>query len=532
MNLEDEIRDHLERETQGNIERGMQPDQARSAALRKFGNVARVMEETREVWRRVWLDQLGQDVRYGLRIVRRNPGFAVAVVLTLALGIGMTTAIFSVVNAALLRPLPYPNASRLAWLAQYEPALKHDVDGLGDFYQWRVQAKSYTAMAAYSYGSAAIANAEGARRVSGVWVGGDFWKITGARAALGRLPRPEEQDQIVLSWDLFAYQFAGNPSAIGSSVTLDGRPVTLAAVLPRSFRFAFPAWWQATDPQPVEAYFPLPGPTTIGGLGGQVVAALKPGVEPARAQAELQVLEKHLIEARSPRSGPPPVTDLRVEPVAQTVTRSTRPALLLLLGAGVFVLLIATVNIANLLLSRATARQREIAIRAAVGAGRMRITRQLLVEGIVLALAGGAVGLLVAQGAIAILIRLSAYTIPRLVETTIDARVLGFALAASIASGLLFGAGPAVALWRTNLHDALKAGARSSAGPQGIRLRKLLVGAELAMAMVLLTGAGLLVKTFWRMTAHPPGTAPEKVLVLKFRLAGPQYRERPAQKNY
>ncbi|MBV8904813.1 MAG: FtsX-like permease family protein [Acidobacteriia bacterium] len=226
------------------------------------------------------------------------------------------------------------------------------------------------------------------------------------------------------------------------------------------------------------------------------------------------------------------MTDLRVEPVAQTVTRSTRPALLLLLGAGVFVLLIATVNIANLLLSRATARQREIAIRAAVGAGRMRVTRQLLVEGIVLALAGGAVGLLVAQGAIAILIRLSAYTIPRLVETTIDARVLGFALAASFASGLLFGAGPAIALLRTNLHDALKAGARSSAGPQGIRLRKLLVGAELAMAMVLLAGAGLLLKSFWRMTAHPPGSAPEKVLVMKFRLAGPQYRERPGQKRY
>jgi predicted permease len=531
MNLDDEIGDHIERETQENIERGMPAEEARNAALRKFGNITRVKEDTREVWRHAWLDQLLQDVHYAGRMLRRDPGFAAVVILTLALGIGMTTAIFSVVNAALLRPLDYPHAERLVWLASHEPNIKRDWAQLSDFYQWRAETKSYTVMAAYGYQEATLAPSADGHRVSGVLIGGDFWAITGARAALGRLPAPDEQGAIVISWDLFRQQFAANPHIVGSSISLDGRPAIIAAVLPKTFRFQFPAWWQATDPHPIDLYAPFPPVAALGGRNGQVVAALKPGISPARAQAELQTLEKHILEvpANPPRYLP---SIPRVEPLQQTITRAARPALLLLLTAGVFVLLIAAVNIANLQLSRATVREREIAIRAAIGAGRMRVVRQLLVESMVLALAGGAAGLLVARGAIAILIRLSSYAIPRLVETSMDGRVLAFTLVVSIATGLLFGAGPALALRRINLNDALKAGARSSAGLDGMRFRKLLVAGELALAMVLLASAGLMLKSFWRMSQHPPGFAPEKVLVMKLRLAGPQYAAKPALERY
>jgi len=200
---------------------------------------------------------------------------------------------------------------------------------------------------------------------------------------------------------------------------------------------------------------------------------------------------------------------------------NVRPALLVLLAAGAFVLLIATVNIANLLLARATVRQRELAIRAAVGAGRARVIRQLLAESVALGLLGGAAGLLLARWAIMILVGVSPHAVPRLAEARIDVWVLAFALAVSLVAGVLFGAGPAIALSRTNLHDALKAGARTSAGSSGLRVRRLLVAGELALAIVLLTGAGLLLKSFWRMNARPPGFAPESVLLMKIRLAGP-----------
>jgi predicted permease len=392
MTLDDEIRDYLERETRDNIERGMAPDEARHAALRKFGNVTRVKEETREVWRRIWLDQLAQDMRYGCRTLWRNPGFAAVVILTLALGIGMTTAIFSVVEAVLLRPLGYPNAERLVWLANYDSFLKHSMIDLADFREWQVRARSYKAMAAYSYNQAALATAAEASNVAGVLIAGDFWSMTGARPALGRLFAPDEQGAIVLSWDLFQRQFHGDPRVVGSSVSLDGHPATIAGILPKSFRFEFPAWWQATNPQPVEAYFPFSPATGIERRGGLAVAALKPGVALPQAQAELDVLEKSIFYAkpnRPPTMLPP---NPQVEPLREAIIHSARPALLLLFAAGAFVLLIAAVNIANLLLSRATVRQREIAVRAAVGAGRMRVMRQLLTESLILALAGGAAG--------------------------------------------------------------------------------------------------------------------------------------------
>lgn len=529
--LDDDIRDHIERETQDNIARGMPPDEARHAAVRKFGNITRVKEETREVWSWVWLEQLAQDIRYGLRMLLRNPVFAAVVILTLALGIGMNTAVFSVVNAVLLRPLACPHPERLVWIAGYDSNIKRDVADSPDFSYWREHARSFTGMAAYGPQQAAMVTPKDAEQVSGVLIAGDFWTLTGARPALGRLFGSREQDTVVLAWDLFARQFAADPHVVGRSVSVDGRSVIITGVLPKDFRFQFPMWWQSVDPRPVEAYFPLPTTDITMGRIVNVVASLKPGVRPARALAELDVLEKRSQESRNPRFIEP-TTGLRVEPLAYKLTGNARPALFVLLAAGAFVLLIAVLNIANMLLARATVRQREIAIRAAVGAGRARVIRQLLVESLVLALIGGAASLALARSALAILVRLSPNAIPRLQETGIDGAVLAFTLAVSIGAGILFGSGPALALWRTNLHDALKDGARACASPAGARLRGLLVAGELALAIVLLIGAGLMLKSFWRMYAHPPGFRPESILTMKVRPAGPQYRDEPAQQAY
>jgi putative ABC transport system permease protein len=529
--LDEGSHDHIERETRDNIARGMPPEEARHAALRKFGNITRVKEDTRDVWRQVWLEQLLQDIRYGLRMLLRNPGFAAVVILTLALGIGMNTAVFSVVNTVLLRPLACPHPERLVWIADYDPNIKRDTADSTDFCYWHEHARSYTGMAAYGPQQAAMVTPKDAEQVSSVAIAGDFWALTGVRPVLGRLFGPQEQDTMVLAWDLFESQFAADPRVVGSSVSVDGRSVTIAGVLPKDFRFQFPMWWPPVEPRrPVEAYVPLPAKDIALGRTVNVVASLQPGVPAARALAELDVLERRAQEGRSPQHRW--MTGLRIEPLAHKLSSSARPALFVLLAAGVFVLLIAVLNIANVLLARATVRQREIAIRAAVGAGRARVIRQLLAESVVLALIGGAASLVLARSALAVLIRLSPNAVPRLQESSMDGFVLAFTLAISIGTGVLFGSGPALALWRTNLHDALKDGARTSAGAAGLRLRGLLVAGELALAIVLLVGAGLMLKSFWRMYAHPPGFAPESIVTMEVRLAGPRYSEKPAHEWY
>ncbi|MFY9724527.1 MAG: ABC transporter permease, partial [Bryobacteraceae bacterium] len=527
--LEDDIRDHIERETEDNIERGMSPAEARHAALRKFGNVTRVMEETRDVWTWIWIDQLLQDLGYSLRSLRRNPRFAAVAALTLAVGIGMNTAVFSVINTVLLKPLAYPNPERLVWLGDYDPNLQRDIAMFQDFSDWRQQARSYAGMAAYGYRQAVIGPGESATDVTAVYVAGDFWRITGARAAVGRLCGEEEADCIVLSWDFFERQFGADPRVVGQPLVMNGHSARIAGVLPRSFRFQFPMWWTAAHPQPVEAYISPPPPAERMVQFTQAVAALKPGVSVAQAQAEIEALEKHLVQAGGRE---PPVTKVQVGLLQEKLAGGSRRALMVLLAAGTFVLLIAAVNVANLLLARATVRRKEVAIRAAVGAGRMRVMRQLLAESVLLALAGGTAGLLLARWAIAILVRISPYAIPRLAEAAIDTRVLAFTLGVSLLTGILFGAGPAFSLWRANLHDALKAGTRSSSGPSGQRTRRMLVAVEVSLAIVLLTGAGLMLKSFARMNAHSPGFDPAKVIVMKVRFAGPQYREKPALQAY
>jgi putative ABC transport system permease protein len=535
-NLGDDIRDHIERETRDNMDRGMSPGEARAAALRRFGNVTRAMENTRIVWRPVWVEQLVQDVRQGIRMLRRNPGFAAVVVLTLALGIGINTAVFGLVNAILVRPLPYPNPDRLVWLGNYNRFFRAEMVSSPDYLDWKDQSASFQAMVAYGYRGHTVTTAEGAEQHRIADVTADFWALSGARPALGRFFGPEDRDGIVLSDELFERQFHRDPHVVGGSVTMDGRSVTVLGVLPKGFRFLFPMglFLQTDSGRDIEGYIPnsvaWQHPSRDGNFSTvRVVAKLKPGVSIGRAWSELAG-----IQARIAKGNPNfDAQSLQVTPLQEKLAAGARPALLVLLAAVSFVLLIACANIANLLLARGAARQKEIAIRTAIGAGRARVIRQFLGENLALALLGGTLGLLLARVAMPVIVRLASPSLPRLDETTIDGRVLLFALAATLVTGFIFGITPALLLRRSKPYEVLKQGGRTSAaGSAGLPLQSLLVTAELALALVLLTGAGLMLKSFWRMNARPPGFVPERILALQVPLSGPQYRAVAEQRRF
>jgi putative ABC transport system permease protein len=530
--LDRDIRDHIEEETQDNIARGMAPGEARRAALRKFGNILRVQEDTRDVWNVVWLEQLLQDGRYGLRALRRNPAFSAIVILTLALGIGVNTAVFSVVNAVMIRPLSYPNPDRLVAqieLASNSKAVKSGISG-ADFTEWRANAKSFDGMAGYFYSDGVLASVGDAGQVRLASVAGDFWAITGARAALGTLFAPDTAPgSIMLSHQLFERRFAGDSSIVGKSMILDGRPVTVTGVLTPDFEFLFPQNRPDFESGGIDA-FVSSGPLLRSSRQRVSVAArLKPLVTMGSALTELQTVEGRILKTYPDRwfAG---VERMRLVTLQERLVGNARRALLILQVAGMFVLLIACINVANLLLARASVRQREIAIRSAIGAGVVRVIRQFLTEGMVLALLGGATGLVLARFAVSMMASLGSETVPRLAETRIDPRVLGFTLAISVLSGVIFSLGPAISLYRTNLQNALKDRVGEPfLGWGGLQIRPTLVAFELALAIVLLTGAGLMIKSFWRMYTNPHGFSPEHTLLLKVSLASPEHADKPRQ---
>jgi len=534
--LDRDIREHLEMEIRDNLERGMSPEAARTAALRKFGNVARIKEDTRAVWGWTRLEQILQDTRYALRMLRKNPGFATVAIVTLALGIGMNTAVFSVVNTVLLKPLPYPHAERLVWLADYNERFKMEAVAGPDFLDWKQQAQSFEKMAGYGYGFGTLSINGNADQAMSADVTDDFWAITGAQPSPGRTFAPGERDVAILGRGIFERRLGSDPNIIGKTVTLDGRAVTVVGVMPPGFRFQFPqSAPSVTELTEIDAYEPsdMSPANQVRGRNMaivNVVARLKPGTSIQQARAEMEA-----IQARIARENPKSFYDLvtlRVVPLHEKLVGNARRALLVLLAAVGFVMLIACANLANLLLARASARQKEIAVRAALGAGRLRVVWQFLAEGVVLSVLGGAVGLLLARWGIALMVRLGPQAVPRLAEASMDGRVLGFTFAVSLLSCLLFGLGPAVACSQTKLHHVLKEGGRTASGAVGLNTRRLLVGGELALALVLLVGAGLMLKSFWRMNARPAGFDPESILVMRISLSGTNYRAMPQQLAY
>ena len=547
QSLDLDIQDHIETETQDNIDRGMTPEDARSAALRKFGNITRIKEDTRAVWNPVWLEQLLQDVRYGARMLRRNPVFTVVVILTLALGIGMNTAMFSVVNAVLLHPLAYRDANRLIWIAEYDRYYESEHDvwvTRSDYSTFKDQAHSFESIAAYGDQDLALVyrNDSSTERIASIT--GGFWNITGAKPYLGSLFKQGEPNTIVLSWALFERQFGSDPRVIGKALTVNGHPFTITGVLPKNFQFLFPQQWIPGDERrDIDAYIPIPNPVlTLPVTNWKewdsakqkfgpapnalcVIGKLKPNISLGNAGAELRTIYDRIVPVGLYPTFFHTHEGLRIRPLKTKLIGNVRPALLVLFVAVGFVLLIASANIANLLLARASARQREIAIRAAMGAGRTRMMRQFLAESVLLAILGGTAGIVLARCALVVVVHLGSQTVPRLSDAVIDGWVLLFTLLVSLVTGILFGLTPAISLWRTDVHDVLKDEARtSSAGTGRLRFRGMLVALELSVAIVLLTGAGLMLKSFWRMTSYPPGFEPGKILVTRLSLSGVHYQ--------
>jgi putative ABC transport system permease protein len=476
---------------------------------------------------RRWEDEMIQDLRFGARMLAKNYGFTLLAIITLALGIGGNTAIFSIVNAVLLRPLPYHSPDRLArvWGNNPRQSSQHLTASLPDYLDWRDRNRVFEQIAAFSFvgGSGNLVGGDEPERVSGLRVSASLFPLLGAEASLGRTILPEDkragaEPVILLSHRLWATRFGSDPEIIGQSVTLSERSFTVVGIMPAGFQHPgigganTDVWRPLTQdaPQMRREFRHL-----------QVVARLKPGIGFKRAQEEMTVLARSLAQQYPNTNAGYGVS---LVPLHETVTGGARAALGMLLGAVVFVLLIACANVANLLMSRGTARQKEIAVRMALGAGRFRIVRQLLTESLLLSLLGGGAGLLLARWGMDWLVVLSADQLPRADQISIDGRVLAFTSAITILTGIIFGLAPALQNRRLNLQESLKAGSLTSASVfRRPRLRNFLAISEVALALMLLIGAGLLIKSFFLLQRVDPGLDPDHVLTMRVALPASKY---------
>jgi len=536
--LDEEIATHLRLGTQERVARGESPADAAAAARRELGNEGLIKEVTREQWRGASLDPLFQDARYGVRLLRRSPGFTAVAVTALALGIGANTAIFSVVDGVLLRPLPFPDSGRIVAVQplQTQPAPSAAAGSYPDFFDWRAQSRSFSAMASRRGHGVTLTSLTPAVHLRGQMVSADFFSVLQAAPALGR-GFVEDDDKpgarvVVLSHALWQSRFGSDPSIVGRAIGLDGRDHSVIGVMPAGFQFpvdeASADFWTSMAPD-AEGDRPWTSNRSLHVL--DVVARLKPGVSLETARAEMNG-----IAARLARQYPDSNRDrgqARVLPELERVVGDVRTPLLVLLAAVGCVLLIACVNVANLLLARATARHRELALRAALGAGRVRVLRQLLTESLILALAGGAAGLLLAAAGRRALLALSPDRVPRLEQIGLDPRVLVFTSGVALLTGVLFGIAPALRLSRVDLAEALKEGGRGAdGGPGHNRFRGMLVVGQTATAVVLLTGAGLLLASFQRLRNVDPGFLAAGVLTFDTSLPESRYPEDRQRRFY
>jgi putative ABC transport system permease protein len=471
------------------------------------------------------LDQVFRDVLYGLRTMRRSPAFTAAAVVTLALGIGATTAVFSVVNAVLLRPLPYQDPARLVWI--HDGFTQQDTQGwpacMADFLLWRERARSFSNLAAYSSNAFVLTGEGDAERITGASVTAQFFDTLGVRPVRGRTfaasaDQPGQPPVALISERFWRRKFAGREDVIGKPVTLNGRPTAIIGILPASFEF------RARDAD-LWVILALNPPNRRGPFFLRGVARLAPGVTLAEANAELDALGQEVERAdpkKAERARYPAV------PLQEEFVRNVRLLLVVLAGTVSLVLLIAVFNVANLMLARATARRREIAVRLSLGAGRGRLVRQLLTESLTFALAGGAAGIALAFAGVSLLRNAAPPGLPRLNEIAIDPRALLVTALVSMASGLVFGLAPALAATRDALGAALREEGRASTEAGGMRrLRGMLVVGEMAVSVVLLAGAGLLIRSFVLLGNVPAGfqTPPERVLAMQIWPGSLRYRD-------
>ncbi len=526
---------YIDSETEDNIARGMTPPAARAAALRKLGNPTLIREEVYRMNTVSLLESVWHDLRYALRSLRQSPAFTATAVLSLALGIGGNTAVFTVVRGVLLKPLAYANPGGLVKIAEADPDDPRNVTV--DFTttsDLRDRNRTLQSLSLFRDSSGAVVGSGEPEVIQGLRVNYDYFDTLGIKMALGRafLPeedRPETRREVILTYNLWMRRYGGDPHVLGRSIRLTDASFTVVGVLPRDFR---PLANGYTVP---EMYSPLGyalnQPFACRGCQHlQLIGRLKPGVTVEQASADLNSVLRDIVREHPKDYGPG--TTVLITPLRDYLVAGVDRAMWVLLGAVVLVLLIACANVANLVLARATVRAREMAVRAALGAGRLRLVRQLVLECLLLAGAGSLLGLLLAFWATSALVTYAARQLPRAGEIHVDAPVLGFTLAASLLSVLLAGIVPALRSSRVDLADSLRDMGRSTESRSRHGLRRLLVTAELALAFTLVMGAGLLGKSFLRLTGVNPGYDPHNVLTLSTYVYGERYQKPAAELNY
>jgi len=527
--LDEELRHHIEQQTEQNIRLGMVPEEARNTARKAFGGVELAKEQSRDARGVRWLEDLVHDLRHGVRILIKNPGFTLIAALTLALGIGANTAIFSVVNSVLINPFPYPSGNRLTTLYQKHPIdlpglLPIDTAPSGIFSDWRAQQQSFSEMFGFTISSAGFTGAKGAELLTGVAATARFFETLGVKPMLGRGFLPEEEipgrpKVVVISHAFWQNQLDADTNVIGKTLRLNGKDHMIIGLLPPDFKFVYK----------IELLFPWELDRNDG-EGLSVIARLKDDVTLEQARAETKLITERLRQAES-RPGDPPVSGADLVPLANLTAEDSRRALWILFAATSFVLLIACANLANLLTARAAGRQREIAIRAALGAGRRRLISQLMAESLLLALLGGGVGILMAWWSIDWLVSLAPADLTVAHQIKVDARVFSFTLLSVALTAALFGFAPAWQASKPDLTQSLKTGTMlGEVRRPRLNFRSLLIVGEVALAMVLLTGAGLLVNSLIRLLHVNPGFAPENVLA--FHVPLHKYRAREEKTDF
>ncbi len=484
------------------------------------------------------MEALKQDLSYGIRILFKNPGFTAVAVLSLAIGIGANSAIFSVTNALLLRPLPYRDGDRLAILWNRSPGLNIEQDWFspGQYLDVKTQNTVFEQVAISIGGSFNMTGHGGAEHVDGARISSSFFPLLGATSAIGRVLLPEEDEPgkpatTILTHGFWQRRFGSDPEIVGKTLTLNGNNLTIVGVMSAGFSWNKEVMPAVNGIERADLLLPLPMSESARANRGNedfnIFARLKPGITVAQAQAEMDVIAGRMKEQYPANYPPEGGLTISVVPLLEQVVGDIGDALPVLFGAVAFVLLIASANVANLLLARAASRRKEIAIRTAVGAGRVRILRQLLTESVLLALMGGAVGLVIALLAVKLLRVFGPENIPRLNEVGVDSRVIVFTFAISLLTGIVFGLAPALRASRVDLHETLKEGGRSSGGGAGgrghLHSRKLLVISEVALSLVLLIGAGLLVRSYQQILNSGQGFNPHNVLSMRLLLPAARY---------
>jgi predicted permease len=529
--LDEELRSHIEMRTKDNVAAGMSSQEARYDAQRRFGNATLMKEDTRAMDIIGWIETTCQDLRYAARMLRRSPGFTAVAIVTVALGIGANTAIFSIVNAVLLRPLPFPEPDRLVRIAFNEPGLglrdvPFSVPELDDL---RNRAGVFKDVSTIASASENLTGAGHPERLEFMVTHPNYFSMLGATPQIGRLFGPQDfalgfAPVVVISDGLWRRSYGSDPNVIGRTVRLDNDPYTIVGVLPPGFRHPGPTVSGNVEVFQTAGFSGDPAPPPARGTRFMpaAIGRLKPGITLEQAQARLTAMA---IQIRHDYATDYPAQaqwTIEIRPLQEALVGSVRPMLLVLLGAVLLIVFIVSLNIASLLLARASGRQQEMAVRSALGASRGRMIRQMLTESMLLSVIGGVAGVLTTVGTLGLILRLVPSNIPRLNEVRIDWVVLVFALAISVLPGLAFGLAPALQSAKAALSPAIREGARGSGySTKTGRLRDALIVSELAFAVVLMVGAGLLLRTLLDLLQENPGFNPTQVVAANLSLPEP-----------